>query len=113
MESKQLARGLKPRHVELIALGGTIGVGLVMGSASTIKWTGPPVLLAYLLAGIVIFFVMRIMGELLIQEPITGSFATFALELLVPGYSAVAAGTCQGAHHCGGESGGCEVLWGI
>lgn len=55
MESKQLTRGLKPRHVELIALGGTIGVGLFMGSASTIKWAGPSVLLAYLLAGIIMF----------------------------------------------------------
>ncbi|MCG7377927.1 amino acid permease [Paenibacillus sp. ACRSA] len=84
MESKQLSRGLKPRHVELIALGGTIGVGLFMGSASTIKWAGPSVLLAYLLAGIVIFFVMRIMGEMLIQEPVTGSFATFAHKYISP-----------------------------
>ena len=37
MEEKQLTRGLKARHIELIALGGTIGVGLFMGSASTIK----------------------------------------------------------------------------
>lgn len=84
MESKQLSRGLKPRHVELIALGGTIGVGLFMGSASTIKWAGPSVLLAYLLAGIVIFFVMRIMGEMLIQEPVTGSFTTFAHKYISP-----------------------------
>lgn len=55
MESKELTRGLKPRHIELIALGGTIGVGLFMGSASTIKWAGPSVLLAYLLAGIIMF----------------------------------------------------------
>ncbi|SCW53150.1 Amino acid permease [Paenibacillus tianmuensis] len=48
VESKPLVRGLKTRHIELIALGGTIGVGLFMGSASTIKWAGPSVLLAYL-----------------------------------------------------------------
>ncbi|WP_068614731.1 amino acid permease [Paenibacillus tuaregi] len=84
MESKQLTRGLKPRHIELIALGGTIGVGLFMGSASTIKWAGPSVLLAYLLAGIVMFFVMRIMGEMLILEPVTGSFATFAHKYVSP-----------------------------
>ncbi|MGQ3480645.1 amino acid permease [Paenibacillus sp. TY11] len=84
MESKQLTRGLKPRHVELIALGGTIGVGLFMGSASTIKWAGPSVLLAYLLAGIIMFFVMRIMGEMLILEPVTGSFATFAHKYISP-----------------------------
>ncbi|GGF90450.1 amino acid permease [Paenibacillus albidus] len=84
MEEKQLTRGLKTRHIELIALGGTIGVGLFMGSASTIKWAGPSVLLAYLLAGIIMFFVMRIMGEMLILEPVTGSFATFAHKYIHP-----------------------------
>ncbi|MEY9096724.1 amino acid permease [Paenibacillus sp. RC84] len=84
MEAKQLTRGLKPRHIELIALGGTIGVGLFMGSASTIKWAGPSVLLAYLLAGIIMFFVMRIMGEMLLLEPVTGSFATFAHRYIGP-----------------------------
>jgi AAT family amino acid transporter len=84
MEEKALARGLKARHIELIALGGTIGVGLFMGSASTIKWAGPSVLLAYALAGIVMFFVMRIMGEMLFLEPVTGSFATYAHQYISP-----------------------------
>lgn len=84
MEEKELARGLKARHIELIALGGTIGVGLFMGSASTIKWAGPSVLLAYMLAGIVMFFVMRIMGEMLFLEPVTGSFATYAHKYISP-----------------------------
>lgn len=84
LEAKQLNRGLKTRHIELIALGGTIGVGLFMGSASTIKWAGPSVLLAYLLAGIIMFFVMRIMGEMLVLEPVTGSFATFAHKYIHP-----------------------------
>lgn len=38
MEQQKMERGLKPRHVEMIALGGTIGVGLFMGSANTIQW---------------------------------------------------------------------------
>ncbi|MGC7872662.1 amino acid permease [Desulfosporosinus sp. SYSU MS00001] len=84
MQEKQLTRGLKARHIELIALGGTIGVGLFMGSASTIKWAGPSVLLAYALAGIIMFFVMRIMGEMLFLEPVTGSFATFANKYISP-----------------------------
>ena len=84
MHEKQLTRGLKARHIELIALGGTIGVGLFMGSASTIKWAGPSVLLAYAMAGIIMFFVMRIMGEMLILEPVTGSFATFAHKYISP-----------------------------
>ena len=47
MEREEMQRGLKPRHVEMIALGGTIGVGLFMGSANTIMMAGPAVLLCY------------------------------------------------------------------
>ncbi len=59
----ELQRGLEARHIELIALGGTIGVGLFMGAASTLKWAGPSVLLAYIIAGLFVFFIMRSMGE--------------------------------------------------
>lgn len=55
MANKELQRGLEARHIQMIALGGTIGVGLFMGSASAIQWTGPSVLLAYGIAGIFIF----------------------------------------------------------
>lgn len=65
MANKELKRGLGARHIQMIALGGTIGVGLFMGSASTISWTGPSVLLAYAICGIFIFFIMRAMGEML------------------------------------------------
>ena len=71
----ELQRGLEARHIELIALGGTIGVGLFMGAASTLKWAGPSVLLAYIIAGLFVFFIMRSMGEMLFLEPVTGSFA--------------------------------------
>ena len=84
METKELKRGLKSRHIQMIALGGTIGVGLFMGSASTIQWTGPSVLLAYIVAGIFIFFIMRAMGEMLYVEPSTGSFATFGYKYIHP-----------------------------
>lgn len=84
MEKQELKRGLKSRHIQMIALGGTIGVGLFMGSASTIQWTGPSVLLAYILAGIFIFFIMRAMGEMLYMEPSTGSFATFGYKYIHP-----------------------------
>ncbi|HHE6469791.1 TPA: amino acid permease [Providencia rettgeri] len=79
-----LQRGLEARHIELIALGGTIGVGLFMGSASTLKWAGPSVLLAYIIAGIFVFFIMRSMGEMLFLEPVTGSFASFGYKYLSP-----------------------------
>ncbi|KAA9029965.1 amino acid permease [Niallia endozanthoxylica] len=84
MAKQELSRGLSSRHIQMIALGGTIGVGLFMGSASTIKWTGPSVMLAYGVAGIFIFFIMRAMGEMLYVEPSTGSFATFGYKYIHP-----------------------------
>ncbi|USK92994.1 amino acid permease [Rossellomorea marisflavi] len=84
MANKELHRGLEARHIQMIALGGTIGVGLFMGSASTIQWTGPSVLLAYAIAGMFIFFIMRAMGEMLYVEPSTGSFATFGHKYIHP-----------------------------
>nr|WP_010632475.1 amino acid permease [Sporolactobacillus vineae] len=84
MEREKLKRGLSARHIQMIALGGTIGVGLFMGSASTIQWTGPSVLLAYAISGLFIFFIMRAMGEMLYVEPSTGSFATFGRKYIHP-----------------------------
>lgn len=65
MENNELQRGLNARQMQMIALGGTIGVGLFMGATSTIKWTGPSVILAYLIAGIFLFLIMRAMGEMI------------------------------------------------
>jgi len=83
---QELQRGLKARHIELIALGGTIGVGLFMGAASTLQWAGPSVLLAYIIAGLFVFFIMRSMGEMLYLEPVTGSFAVYAHRYMSPFY---------------------------
>ncbi|CAL1329428.1 amino acid permease [Candidatus Providencia siddallii] len=93
MEKPQegLQRGLESRHIELIALGGTIGVGLFLGSSSTLKWAGPSVLLAYIIAGIFVFFIMRSMGEMLFVEPVTGSFASFGYKYLSPFFGCLTA----------------------
>ncbi|KRK78058.1 amino acid transport protein [Companilactobacillus alimentarius DSM 20249] len=84
MAKENLSRSLSSRQMQMIALGGTIGVGLFMGSASTIKWTGPSVLLAYGLAGLILYMVMRALGEMLYVDPSTGSFAKYATEYLHP-----------------------------
>ena len=60
---EDLNRSLQERHIQLIALGGAIGVGLFLGSASAIEKAGPGVVLAYIIAGIAIFFVMRELWE--------------------------------------------------
>ncbi|MFC6323789.1 amino acid permease [Companilactobacillus baiquanensis] len=83
-ENKTLNRSLSSRQMQMIALGGTIGVGLFMGSASTIKWTGPSVLLAYAFAGVILYMVMRALGEMIYVDPSTGSFAKFGAEYIHP-----------------------------
>lgn len=55
-----------------------------MGSASTIKWTGPSVLLAYMFVGLILYIVMRALGEMLYVDPGTGSFADYASEHVHP-----------------------------
>ena len=79
-----LSRNLRNRHIQLIALGGTIGVGLFLGSAQAIHNAGPALILTYVVAGIAIFFIMRALGELLTYRPVAGSFATYADEFCGP-----------------------------
>ena len=78
-ESKtSLHRGLKSRHMQMIALGASVGTGLFYGSAPTIQLVGPGVIFSYLLTGIFIFFLMRMLGEMSVREPVSGSFTYFA-----------------------------------
>ena len=77
-EPQELKRGLKSRHIQLIALGGAIGTGLFLGIAQTIKMAGPSVLLGYGIAGVIAFLIMRQLGEMVVDEPVAGSFSYFA-----------------------------------
>ncbi|AVR97013.1 amino acid permease [Pseudoduganella armeniaca] len=74
----ELKRGLKSRHIQLIALGGAIGTGLFLGIAQTIRMAGPSVLLGYAIAGVIAFLIMRQLGEMVVDEPVAGSFSHFA-----------------------------------
>src|SRR4051794_18748226 len=73
-----LQAGLKRRHVTMIAIGGVIGAGLFVGSGAVINQTGPAAVLSYLIAGILVVFVMRMLGEMAVANPSTGSFAGYA-----------------------------------
>src|SRR6478609_1888945 len=74
----QLQHSLKKRHLSMIAIAGVIGAGLFVGSGVAIRETGPGVLVAYALAGIVVILVMRMLGEMSTANPETGSFSAYA-----------------------------------
>ena len=80
----KLKRSMTAGQMEMISLGGAIGVGLFMGATSTIKWTGPSVMLAYALVGVILYIVMRSLGEMIYINPGTGSFADYATEYVHP-----------------------------
>ncbi len=81
-QDERLAQGLKQRHMTLIALGGVIGAGLFVGSGAVIGELGPAAVISYLLAGIVLVLVMRMLGEMAVAHPVTGSFAEYAREAI-------------------------------
>ena len=88
MHTNELKRGLQERHIRLMALGSTIGVGLFLGSANAIKLAGPAILISYVLGGLAIFFIMRALGEMAVHHPVAGSFSRYAQDYLgpLPGY---------------------------
>ena len=75
-----LVRGLKNRHIQMIALGGAIGTGLFYGSATSIGMAGPAITLAYVIGGAVIFLIMRALGEMSVHTPVSGAFSHYAFE---------------------------------
>ena len=77
-QTNELKQGLSNRHIQLIALGGAVGTGLFLGISQTIKLAGPSVLLGYAIAGIIAFLIMRHLGEMVVEEPVSGSFSYFA-----------------------------------
>ncbi|SMF08181.1 amino acid permease [Streptomyces sp. Amel2xC10] len=77
-------RGLGSRQVQMIAIGGAIGVGLFLGAGANIAKAGPSLIVMYALAGAIVFFIMRALGELLLYRPVSGSFAEYSREFLGP-----------------------------
>jgi GABA permease len=81
-ESTELKKGLKQRHLTMIAIGGVIGAGLFVGSGVVINETGPAAFLSYLVTGVLIILVMRMLGEMATANPSTGSFADYSRRAL-------------------------------
>jgi len=78
VQTEGLAHTLLPRHVAMISLGGIIGAGLFVGSSAAISMAGPCVLISYALSGILVFLIMRMLGEMAVARPGVGSFAEYA-----------------------------------
>ncbi|KAJ5683547.1 hypothetical protein N7462_006712 [Penicillium macrosclerotiorum] len=80
-----LQRRLKSRHLQMIAIGGTIGTGLFIGSGSAIAYAGPVgALIAYIFVGSIVYSVMTALGEVATYLPISGAFASYATRLVDP-----------------------------
>lgn len=75
-------KGLKPRHVSMIAIGGAIGTGLFLGAGGALTKAGPALALSYAVCGVFAFFVVRALGELVLHRPSSGSFVSYSREFL-------------------------------
>src|SRR5512146_62913 len=91
-EPPVLSRSLRARHVAMISIGGIIGAGLFVGSSAAIAATGPAVIVSYLIAGLLIFLSMRMLGELALANPDVGFFTDYARKILGHGWGFVAGG---------------------
>jgi GABA permease len=73
-----LSRGLRQRHVTMIGFGGIIGAGLFVCSGAVIKQAGPAAVGSYAIAGVLVILTMRMLGEMAVARPTTGSFVDYA-----------------------------------
>ena len=81
-----MVRGLQNRHVQLIAIAGTIGTGLFLGAGRSISLTGPSIVFVYLLTGVFMYFMMRAIGEMLYMDPNQHTFINFITKYLGQGW---------------------------
>uniref|UniRef100_C5DA49 GABA permease n=1 Tax=Geobacillus sp. (strain WCH70) TaxID=471223 RepID=C5DA49_GEOSW len=79
-----LQKGLKERHMTMIAIAGVIGAGLFVGSGAVIHSTGPGAIVSYALAGCLVVLVMRMLGEMSAANPTSGSFSAYAHDAIGP-----------------------------
>ncbi|OOM16618.1 amino acid permease [Clostridium saccharobutylicum] len=84
-KNNELKRGLKARHLNMIALGGSIGTGIFVAMGDTLNQAGPGgALLAYALIGIMVYFLITSLGEMATHMPISGSFSSYATKFIDP-----------------------------
>ncbi|MET0702014.1 MAG: amino acid permease, partial [Mycobacterium sp.] len=81
-EEEGYDKGLKPRQLQMIAIGGAIGTGLFMGAGGRLASAGPGLFIVYAICGVFVFFILRALGELVLHRPSSGSFVSYAREFL-------------------------------
>jgi len=81
-EEEGYHKGLKPRQLQMIAIGGAIGTGLFMGAGGRLNTAGPGLFIVYAVCGLFVFFILRALGELVLHRPSSGSFVSYAREFL-------------------------------
>ena len=79
-EDEGYQKGLKPRQVQMIAIGGAIGTGLFLGAGGRLASAGPGLFLVYAFCGVFVFLILRALGELVLHRPSSGSFVSYARE---------------------------------
>ena len=84
--TNQMERSLTKRHVQFIAIGGTIGTGLFLGSGKSISLTGPSIVFVYIIVGLIMFLLMRGIGELMYKDPNQHTFISFITRYLGRGW---------------------------
>lgn len=82
MLKNKLKHGLTSRHILMIALGSAIGTGFFFGSGGSIKLAGPAILLSYSIGGIMMYIIVRALGEMAVAEPSSGSFSYYAYKYI-------------------------------
>lgn len=73
-------KSLRPRQLQMIAIGGAIGTGLFLGAGGRLASAGPGLFLIYAISGVFVFFILRALGELVLHRPSSGSFVSYARE---------------------------------
>ncbi|OSC42894.1 amino acid permease [Mycobacterium decipiens] len=84
LDQIELGKGLRQRHMNLIALGGAIGAGLFVGSGVVIGDTGPAAVVSFLIGGLITMLIMRMLAEMAAAQPVVGSFYVYARQALGP-----------------------------
>jgi L-asparagine transporter-like permease len=84
IKKEHLQKGLKERHVNLIAIGGSVGIGLFLASGNAIAISGPCLLLSYASGTFFMFFIIRALGKVATEYPVAGSFSYYADRIYKP-----------------------------